>query len=94
MTLSQNFGFEENQLVVFKHIDTSHPHIHIVGDSINVKSVTTAEDSFSKLRTRNFCRKIKLVYRINYCPKYESLITSRRTKKNFSRSKLANTSKN
>jgi hypothetical protein len=89
LAFSKDFGFEENQLVVFKHTDKSHPHIHIVGNRINVKSVTTAKDSFSKLRTGDFCRKLELELGLTIVPNMKALLPVEERKNAFSQSKLA-----
>ncbi len=89
MAFSQDFGFEENQLVVFKHTDKSHPHIHLVGNRINVKGVTTAKDSFSKLRTGDFCRKMELALGLTVVPTMKALLPVEERKNTFSQSKLA-----
>lgn len=89
MAFSKDFGFEENQLVVFKHTDKSHPHIHIVGNRINVKGVTTAKDSFSHLRTGDFCRKMELELGLTIVPNMKALLPAEERKNTFSQSKLA-----
>lgn len=89
MAFSKDFGFEENQLVVFKHTDKSHPHIHIVGNRINVKGVTTAKDSFSHLRTGDFSRKMELTLGLTIVPNMKALLPAEERKNAFSQSKLA-----
>ncbi|MER0441570.1 relaxase/mobilization nuclease domain-containing protein [Emticicia sp. W12TSBA100-4] len=89
MEFSKDFGFEENNLVVFKHMDKNHPHIHIVGNRINVKGVTTAKDSFSHLRTGDFCRKMELKLGLTIVPNMKALLPVEERKNAFSQSKLA-----
>lgn len=89
MAFSKDFGFEENQLVVFKHTDKNHPHIHLVGNRINVKGMTTAKDSFSHLRTGDFSRKMELALGLTISPTMKALLPVEERKNTFSRSKLA-----
>lgn len=89
MAFSKNFGFDENQLVVFKHTDKNHPHIHLVGNRINVKGMTTAKDSFSHLRTGDFSRKMELALGLTVVPTMKALLPAEERKNTFSQSKLA-----
>ena len=59
-TFAKDFGFSDNQLVVFQHNDTNHAHFHIVANRINFNGKTTANDGYSYLKTGTFCRKMEL----------------------------------
>lgn len=52
---AKEFGFEENQMLVFKHNDTSHAHFHIVANRINYNGKNTADHFNNYARTGNFC---------------------------------------
>lgn len=53
------FGFEENQMVVFKHEDTQHFHFHIIANRINSNGKNTADHFNNYARTGKFCRKME-----------------------------------
>lgn len=89
VAFSKDFGFEDNQLVAFKHTDKAHPHIHIVGNRINATGETTAKDSYSKLRTGDFCRKMELELGLSITPNMKSLQSKEEKSVEFSRSKVA-----
>lgn len=56
---AKDFGFENNQMIVFKHNDTAHNHFHIVANRLNVMGITTASNFKNYQRTGDFCRKIE-----------------------------------
>lgn len=70
---AQDFGFIDNQLIVFKHTDTNHSHFHIVANRINSEGRTTANDGFSHLKTGTFCRKIELEMGFSITPNMKAL---------------------
>lgn len=57
---SEEFGFEDNQMVAFTHKDTAHQHFHIVANRISSNGKNTAEHFNNYRRTGDFCRKIEL----------------------------------
>ncbi len=56
---AKDFGFENNQMIIFRHSDTNHNHFHIVANRININGQTTASNFKNYQRTGDFCRKIE-----------------------------------
>ena len=73
-TFAKDFGFSDNQLVVFQHNDTNHAHFHIVANRINFNGKTTAKDGYSYLKTGTFCRKIELELGLQTTPNMKALL--------------------
>jgi hypothetical protein len=71
---AKDFGFSDNQLVVFQHNDTNHAHFHIVANRINFNGKTTANDGYSYLKTGTFCRKIELQLGLQTTPNMKALL--------------------
>jgi hypothetical protein len=57
---AKEFGFEDNQMLVFNHEDTAHAHFHIVANRINYNGKNTADHFNNYARTGNFCRRMEL----------------------------------
>ena len=76
-TFAKDFGFSDNQLVVFQHNDTNHAHFHIVANRINFNGKTTANDGYSYLKTGTFCRKIELELGLQTTPNMKALLPER-----------------
>ena len=55
----KDFGFENNQIITFRHNDTNHPHFHIVGNRIDSRGKNSADHFNNYKRTGLFCRKIE-----------------------------------
>lgn len=60
LSFAQEFGFENNQLVVFRHMDKNHDHFHIAANRINYNGKNTADHFNNYARTGKFCRKMEL----------------------------------
>ncbi len=73
-TFAKDFGFSDNQLVVFQHNDTNHAHFHIVANRINFNGKTTANDGYSYLKTGTFCRKIEQELGLQTTPNMKALL--------------------
>ncbi len=56
---AKEFGFEQNQMVVFKHQDTEHFHFHIIANRINHNGKNTADHFNNYARTGKFCRRME-----------------------------------
>lgn len=56
---AEEFGFEQNQMVVFKHEDTEHLHFHIIANRINHNGKNTADHFNNYAKTGKFCRKME-----------------------------------
>ena len=86
---AKDFGFENNQLIVFQHNDTNHAHFHIVANRINFNGKTTADDGFSYLKTGTFCRKIELELGLQTTPNMKALLPEKEREIDISTNKLA-----
>lgn len=56
---AKEFGFEENQMVVFRHQDTEHLHFHLIANRINYNGKNTADHFNNYARTGKFCRRME-----------------------------------
>lgn len=56
---AEEFGFEQNQMVVFKHEDTEHLHFHIIANRVNHNGKNTADHFNNYARTGKFCRRME-----------------------------------
>jgi hypothetical protein len=56
---AKEFGFEQNQMLVFKHEDTAHTHFHIVANRINSNGKNTSKHFHNYARTGEFCRRME-----------------------------------
>lgn len=56
---AKEFGFEQNQMLVFKHEDTSNVHFHIVANRIDSNGKNTSKHFHNYARTGEFCRRIE-----------------------------------
>jgi Relaxase/Mobilisation nuclease domain len=59
LEFSKEFGFEDNQLIVFRHADTAHEHFHIVANRLNKDGINTANQYDNYRRIGQFCRKME-----------------------------------
>jgi len=65
---SEEFGFENNQLIAFIHRDTAHEHFHIVANRVSGSGKNTADQFNNYRRTGDFCRKIELELGLKIAP--------------------------
>ncbi len=65
---SEEFGFENNQLIAFIHRDTAHEHFHIVANRVSGNGKNTADHFNNYRRTGDFCRKIELEFGLKITP--------------------------
>ncbi|MCF0075801.1 relaxase/mobilization nuclease domain-containing protein, partial [Dyadobacter sp. CY261] len=56
---AKEFGFEQNQMVVFKHEDSANLHFHIIANRINHNGKNTADHFKNYARTGKFCRRME-----------------------------------
>lgn len=56
---AKEFGFEQNQMLVFKHEDTSNVHFHIVANRIDSNGKNTSKHFHNYARTGEFCRRME-----------------------------------
>jgi len=59
---AREFGFEQNQYLVFRHRDKPHEHFHIIANRINADGQNTATDKKNYERIQLFCREIEKKY--------------------------------
>ncbi|MCF0075347.1 relaxase/mobilization nuclease domain-containing protein [Dyadobacter sp. CY261] len=82
---AKEFGFEQNQMLVFKHEDSANLHFHIVANRINSNGKNTSKHFHNYARTGDFCRRmeqrLELVQapemRINKRPGPENVLTDK-----------------
>jgi len=65
---AKDFGFEQNQMLVFRHTDTMHAHFHLVANRINYNGKNTADHFNNYARTGKFCRRIELELGLSITP--------------------------
>ncbi|MGX5856000.1 relaxase/mobilization nuclease domain-containing protein [Dyadobacter jiangsuensis] len=56
---AKEFGFEQNQMLVFKHEDSANSHFHIVANRINYNGKNTSKHFHNYARTGEFCRRME-----------------------------------
>lgn len=56
---AKEFGFEHNQMVVFKHQDSANLHFHIIANRIDYNGKNTADHFKNYARTGKFCRRME-----------------------------------
>lgn len=59
LAFASEFGFENNQMLVFRHMDKNHDHFHIAANRINHNGKNTADHFNNYARTGKFCRKME-----------------------------------
>lgn len=65
---AKDFGFENNQLIVFRHLDKAHEHIHVAANRINYNGKNTADHFNNYARTGKFCRRMELKLGLQITP--------------------------
>jgi hypothetical protein len=65
---ARDFGFEDNQLIVFRHLDKAHDHLHVAGNRINYNGKNTADHFNNYARTGKFCRRMELKLGLQITP--------------------------
>ena len=60
---AREMGFEKNQYIAAKHIDTGHLHLHIVANRIGFDG-RTVSDSNNYKKIAAYCRKMELKYEL------------------------------
>ncbi len=81
---SDVFGFQNNQLITFKHTDKDHEHFHIVANRIDYNGKTTAKDSDNFKRIGNFCRDMETQLGLTPVPNMFCLQPKKQGDKNIS----------
>lgn len=65
---AKDFGFEDNQLIVFRHLDKAHDHLHFAANRINYNGKNTADHFNNYARTGKFCRRMELKLGLQITP--------------------------
>lgn len=65
---AKEFGFEQNQMLVFRHQDTANAHFHLVANRLNYNGKNTADHFNNYARTGNFCRRMELKLGLSITP--------------------------
>lgn len=60
---AKEMGFEKNQYIAVQHLDTKHPHLHIVANRIGFDKCTVS-DSNNYKKMAAYCRKMELKYEL------------------------------
>ncbi|GLU54669.1 relaxase/mobilization nuclease domain-containing protein [Dyadobacter frigoris] len=68
VAFAKDFGFENNQLIVFRHLDKAHEHIHVAANRINYNGKNTADHFNNYARTGKFCRRMELTLGLQVTP--------------------------
>ena len=70
-------GFDDNQYVVYKHLDQEHPHVHIVANRVKFTGEVVS-DSQDYKRSEALVRKLEKKYNLTqFVPKQESNVLSK-----------------
>lgn len=70
-------GFDDNQYIVYKHLDQEHPHVHIVANRVKF-SGEVVSDSQDYKRSEALVRKLEKKYNLTqFVPKQESNVLSK-----------------
>ncbi|MDJ1470251.1 relaxase/mobilization nuclease domain-containing protein [Xanthocytophaga flava] len=77
-----DFGFEDNQYMVFRHKDKAHEHFHIVANRVNEKGKNTASDKHNYERIQQFCRKMEQKYKLQTVDNHRQKVDARHNRKN------------
>ena len=59
---AKDFGFENNQYVIFRHRDKEHDHFHFIGNRIDANGKNTASMKDNFMRIQTFCRSMEQKY--------------------------------
>jgi hypothetical protein len=77
-TFAKDFGFDHNQMLVFKHTDTQHPHFHLVANRLDYNGKNTADHFNNYAKTAKFCRKMELELNLSIAPQMNLLLEDKR----------------
>lgn len=62
MEFAIKFNLQDNQMVVYKHIDKAHEHIHIIANRLDLGGVNTYYSSNNYYETGDFSRKMETMF--------------------------------
>ncbi|MDQ6482607.1 relaxase/mobilization nuclease domain-containing protein [Dyadobacter sp. LHD-138] len=65
---AREFGFAQNQMLVFRHLDTANAHFHLVANRLNYNGKNTADHFNNYARTGKFCRRMELELGLSITP--------------------------
>lgn len=74
----KELGYAENPYIIYRHIDTEHPHVHVVLSRVNLQG-DLASDSFDGLKFRNLERIIAQEFELT--PSFKQLLTDQGVRK-------------
>lgn len=75
---AKDFGFVDNQMLVFRHTDTRHSHFHLVGNRLNYNGKNTADHFNNFPKTGQFCRKMELQLGLSITPQMNMLLENQK----------------
>lgn len=67
------FGLKNNQMVVYKHSDKKHEHVHIVANRVDIDGVNSYRDSNNFYETGKFCRYVEQKFGLQKTKQMDSL---------------------
>ena len=79
---AKDFGFEDNQYLVFRHRDTPHEHFHIVANRIAPAGKNTASDQHNFERIQVFSRKMEQKYGLSIPENHRQKVDAKYNRKN------------
>jgi hypothetical protein len=85
---AKEFGFAQNQMLVFRHLDTPNAHFHLVANRLNYNGKNTADHFNNYARTGKFCRRMELELGLSITPQMHIINGHREEQKLSDQSKI------
>jgi|GEM_PF-1027427 len=79
---AKDFGFEDNQYLVFRHRDKAHEHFHIIANRINGEGKNTASDQHNYERIQVFSRQMEQKYGLSVTENHQQKVDSKHNREN------------
>jgi len=79
---AKDFGFEDNQYLVFRHRDKAHEHFHIIANRINGEGKNTASDQYNYERIQVFSRQMEQKYGLSVTENHQQKVDSKHNREN------------
>ena len=58
----EKMGYAKQPYIVYRHMDTKHPHVHILTSRVDIETQKQINDSFDRIRSKNITDKMERVY--------------------------------
>jgi len=85
---AKEFGFAQNQMLIFRHKDTANAHFHLVANRLNYNGKNTADHFNNYARTGKFCRRMELELGLSITPQMHIINGHREEQKLSDQSKI------